>query len=62
MEHKKMNTEETAKMRSFTSEEIQKQAKVFCDKWIPKWKKNCDVCKGCNCNNNDTCIHCGCQF
>ena len=43
-------------------EEIKQHAKDFCDKWLPKWEKYCDVCKGCNCKNNDTCIHCGCQF
>jgi uncharacterized membrane protein len=48
--------------RSFTPEEIKQHAKDFCDKWLPKWEKYCDVCKGCNCKNNNTCIHCGCQF
>jgi hypothetical protein len=48
--------------RSFSQEEIRQQARDFCDKWLPKWEKYCDVCKGCNCINNDSCIHCGCQF
>jgi hypothetical protein len=48
--------------RSFTPEEIKQHVKDFCDKWLPKREKYCDVCKGCNCKNNDSCIHCGCQF
>ena len=74
IKHKIMNEERNIKKpqnpaflqgavrRSFTPEEIKQHAKDFCDKWLPKWKKYCDVCKGCNCKNNDTCIHCGYQF
>ena len=48
--------------RSFSEEEIREQARDFCEKWLPKWEKYCEVCNGCNCKNNDKCIHCGCQF
>ena len=59
---KNANSDKGAVRRSFTTEEIKQHAKDFCDKWLSKWEKYCDVCKGCNCKNNDTCIHCGCQF
>ena len=45
-----------------TAEEIKQHAKDFYDEWFSNWEKYCDVCKGCNCKNNDTCIHCGSQF
>ena len=49
-------------VRSYTKEEIKQQAKDFCNNWLPKWKKHCDVCGACNCKNNDSCIKCNCQF
>lgn len=49
-------------MRSFSDKEIEEQARKFCEEWLPTWRKYCVVCKGCNCKNNDTCIHCGCQL
>jgi len=59
---KNANSDKCAVRRSFTPEEIKQLAKDFCYKWLPEWEKYCDVCKGCNCKNNDTCIYCGCQF
>ena len=49
-------------VRSYTEEEIRRQAKDFCNKWLPKWEKYCEVCGACNCKNNDSCIKCNCQF
>ena len=48
--------------RRFSDEEIKNKARDFCEKWFPKWEKYCEVCKACNCKNNDSCIKCGCQF
>lgn len=68
MENENLNNRETANSRkgdvgrSFSEEEIREQARHFCEKWLPKWEKYCEVCNGCNCKNNDKCIHCGCQF
>ena len=46
----------------FTDEEIRQQAKDFCNKWLPKFEKHCEICGACNCKNNDSCIKCNCQF
>lgn len=68
MEDKISNQDENANSdkgsirHSFTHEEIKQHARDFCDKWLLKSEKHCEICKGRNCNNNDTCIHCGCQF
>lgn len=50
------------KNRAMKDEEIKKQAKDFCNKWLPKWEEYCKICGACNCKNNDNCKKCNCQF
>ena len=39
-------------------EEIERSAKDFVDRMFMGWEVFCLVCRGLNCKNNDTCIHC----
>ena len=57
-----MKKETKTDERQFTDDELKQHAKEFVDKWLPKWEKYCTVCNACNCNCNDVCIKCGCQF
>ena len=47
---------------SYSDEELKESARKLAEKLLPKWRKYCEVCKGCNCESNDKCIHCGSQF
>jgi len=48
--------------KKFTEEEIKQLAHEFYQKHFPNTDKYCEACNARNCEFNEYCIKCGCQF